>query len=98
MFQSLLATQSCRQARRIYYQTNEVRVSDSDTYIGKVKFVSDRGFLFLVLENQTGPDVFGHIREWEAHGLREPEQGERYEFEIEQRPKGPMAIKPRPVM
>jgi CspA family cold shock protein len=65
--------------------------------IGKVKFVSDKGYLFLVREDGQG-DVFGHIREWEAHGLREPEQGERFAFEIADRPKGPMAIRPRPVL
>jgi cold shock protein len=70
----------------------------TEVFIGTVKFVSEKGYLFLIVDGGASPDVFGHIREWEANGLREPEQGERYQFEIEQRPKGPMAIKPRPVM
>jgi cold shock protein len=64
--------------------------------IGKVKFVSDKGYLFLVREDGQG-DVFGHIREWEANGLVEPEQGEKYAFEVIDKPKGPMAVKPRRV-
>jgi CspA family cold shock protein len=65
--------------------------------IGKVKFVSDKGFLFLTREDGQG-DVFCHIREFEANGLPEPEEGERYVFEIADRPKGPIALKPRPVL
>jgi CspA family cold shock protein len=65
--------------------------------IGKVKFVSEKGFLFLTREDGGG-DVFGHIREWEANGLREPEEGDRFAFEIGERPKGPVALKPRPVL
>jgi cold shock protein len=65
--------------------------------IGKVKFVSDKGFLFLTREDGQG-DVFSHIREFEANGLVEPQQGDRYAFVVEDRPKGPMALKPRPVL
>jgi cold shock protein len=70
----------------------------SEIYVGTVKFVSERGFLFLIPDGGAGPDVFGHISEWERNGLREPEAGEKYEFEIVQRPKGPTAVNPKPVM
>ena len=65
--------------------------------IGKVKFVSDKGYLFLTREDGQG-DVFCHIKEFESNGLVEPEQGEKYAFEVIDKPKGPMAIRPRPVM
>jgi cold shock protein len=65
--------------------------------IGKVKFVSDKGYLFLTREDGQG-DVFSHVREFEANGLREPALGERHSFEIADRPKGPMAIRPRAVL
>jgi CspA family cold shock protein len=64
---------------------------------GTVKFVSDKGFLFLIRDD-GGPDVFGHISEWERNGLVEPSQGEKYTFDIVQRPKGPSAMNPRPVL
>jgi CspA family cold shock protein len=67
------------------------------TCTGKIKFVSEKGFLFLVPDS-AGPDVFGHVAEWERRGLREPEVGQRYEFELVQKPKGPQAINPRPVL
>jgi cold shock CspA family protein len=65
--------------------------------IGKVKFVSDNGCLFLTRDDGRG-DVFSHIREFEANGLREPEEGERYQCEIVDRPKGPMAIRSNTVL
>ena len=56
------------------------------TYRGVVKFVHPSGFLFLTLPDGSGPDVFAHISEWERCGLVEPEKGDRFEFEIIQRP------------
>jgi CspA family cold shock protein len=73
----------------------DIRVSE--TYKGTVKFVSDRGFLFMIPDG-AGPEVFGHISEFERNKLREPEQGERYEFEVVQKPKGPTLINPRPIL
>ena len=72
--------------------------SDNNTYVGTVKFVSYRGFLFLVPDGGASPDVFAHVQEFERCGLCEPEQGQRYQFEIAQRPKGPMAVNIKPVM
>jgi cold shock protein len=58
---------------------------------GTVKFVSDRGFLFLIPDH-GGKDIFGHISDFERAGLRVPLQGERYEYEMEMTPKGPKAV------
>jgi cold shock CspA family protein len=82
-------------ARQSFIQSIGVlRVSE---VIGRVKFVSPAGFLFLTREDGQG-GVFSHIREFEANGLVEPQQGDRFAFEIQDRPKGPVAAKPRPVL
>lgn len=70
----------------------------SESYIGTVKFVSDRGFLFLVPDGGVSQDVFAHVSEFERNGLREPEAGEKYQFEVVQRPKGLTAVNIRPVV
>ena len=69
----------------------------SEVYNGTVKFVSERGFLFLVPDG-SGPDIFAHVSDFERASLRKPEQGERFEFEIQMTPKGPKAVNPVPVM
>ena len=54
---------------------------------GTVKAVNERGFCFLRPDHETsiksgGKDVFAHFREFQRGGLRQPEIGERYEFQI----------------
>jgi cold shock CspA family protein len=74
------------------------KVAMAETFTGTIKFVSDKGFLFIVPDGGASPDVFGHISEFERNGLCEPEAGERYRFEVVQKPKGPTLINPRPVL
>jgi cold shock protein len=65
----------------------------SEIYTGVVKaVVADRGFLFLSAPDGARKDVFCHISEFEKSGLRAPEKGESYQFEIQMTPKGPQAI------
>jgi cold shock CspA family protein len=52
----------------------------------------------LIVDGGASPDVFGHISEWERNGLCEPEAGDRFTFEVVQKPKGPVAINPRPIL
>jgi CspA family cold shock protein len=70
------------------------------THIGTIKAVNERGFAFLRPDhNNLGPkDVFVHLSEFKRAGLREPEIGERYEFEVQMSPKGPQAVDVRPVL
>ena len=69
----------------------------SQVCTGTVKFVHDTGFLFLI-PDQTGPEIFGHVTDWEKAGLRAPEKGERYQFEVAMARKGPKAFNPRPAV
>ena len=73
----------------LFYYSEELKVSESE--IGTVKFVSDRGFLFLV-PDRGGKDVFAHIEDFKRAGLREPVAGEKYEYELEMTPKGLKAV------
>ena len=62
-------------------------------YTGTVKaVVADRGVLFLSAPDGGRKDVFCHFSEIEKAGLREPERGEEYRFEIQMTEKGPQAI------
>jgi cold shock CspA family protein len=52
---------------------------------GFVKVVNERGFCFLTLEQphvSGKTDVFCHFSEFERAGLRHPNVGDRYSFEI----------------
>ena len=68
----------------------------AETFTGTVKFVHETGFLFLVPDDHASSDIFGRCTDWEKAGLRAPEQGERYEFEVVSARRGPRAINPRP--
>jgi cold shock protein len=71
----------------------------SGTYTGTVKnVISDRGFLFLNAPEQGAKDIFCLIREFEKAGLREPQKGERYKYQIRSTPKGPQAENLEPVL
>jgi CspA family cold shock protein len=63
------------------------------SYIGTVKaVVADRGFLFLSAPDGGRKDIFCHISEFEKSGVRDPERGEQYQFEIQMTEKGPQAV------
>jgi cold shock protein len=63
------------------------------SYIGTVKaVVADRGFFFLSAPDGSRKDIFCHFSEFEKAGLRVPERGESYQFEIQMTEKGPQAI------
>jgi cold shock CspA family protein len=70
----------------------------SEVYRGVVKAVVERGFCFLSPPPGYGKDIFGHFRQWESAGLRTPEKGEEYYYQIEQTEKGPQAHSIRPVL
>ena len=71
----------------------------SEIYTGVVKSVVEgRGFCFLSPPEEGSKDIFAHFRQWESAGLRAPEKGETYEYQIEMTPKGPQAFNIRPVM
>lgn len=59
----------------------------SERVTGTVKwFNADKGFGFI--ERQGGPDVFVHFSAIEGSGVRNLQEGQRVEFNIEQGPKG----------
>jgi CspA family cold shock protein len=70
-----------------------LELNNVTTTIGTVKTVNDRGFFHIRPDNHTGGrDIFCHMTEIERAGLRHPEVGDRFEFEIEMTPKGAQAI------
>ena len=69
----------------------------AETLHGTVKFVHPTGFLFLVCDDHASSDIFGHCTDWEKAGLRAPEKGEKFQFEVVEAKRGPKAINPRPV-
>jgi cold shock protein len=62
--------------------------------IGTVKAVNERGFCFLRPDHDNfgKKDIFCHMSEFERAGLRPPQVGQRYEFEVQMSPKGPQAV------
>lgn len=68
----------------------------SDRTSGTVKWFNDRkGFGFIAREN--GCDVFVHYRDIEIKGFRTLTQGQRVQFLLEEREKGPVALSVTPV-
>jgi cold shock protein len=60
---------------------------------GTVKwFNSEKGFGFIATDD-GGKDVFVHYSELQGSGFRTLEENQRVEFEIEQGPKGPQAVR-----
>jgi CspA family cold shock protein len=52
---------------------------------GRVKVVNDKGFCFITLDQphvSGKADVFCHFSTFEKAGLRHPEVGDRYQFEV----------------
>jgi cold shock protein len=61
---------------------------------GTVKwFNADKGFGFIARED--GPDLFVHFSEIDGSGFRSLDENQRVEFEINQGPKGPQAVRVR---
>jgi len=57
---------------------------------GQVKwFNASKGFGFIATENK---DIFVHISAVEAAGLRQLNEGDTVQFEIQDGPKGPSAV------
>lgn len=57
---------------------------------GTVKWFNARKE-FGFIEQENGPDVFGHHSAVNADGFRSLNEGDRVSFDIEQGPKGPSA-------
>lgn len=61
---------------------------------GTVKwFNADKGFGFIT--HADGPDLFVHFSEIDGSGFRSLEENQNVEFEINQGPKGPQAVRVR---
>jgi CspA family cold shock protein len=61
---------------------------------GTVKwFNSEKGFGFIA--PTEGPDVFVHYSEIQSNGYRSLEENQAVEFDVEQGPKGPQAMRVR---
>jgi CspA family cold shock protein len=64
--------------------------------LGTVKTVVEgRGFFFIA-SDEGGKDIFCHVTETERAGLRQPQVGDRFEYEIKSTPRGPQATELRP--
>jgi cold shock protein len=60
---------------------------------GTVKwFNGEKGFGFIATDD-GGKDVFVHYSELQGDGFRTLDENQRVEFEIEQGPKGPQAVR-----
>lgn len=53
-------------------------------------FDNVKGFGFI--ENESGQDIFVHYKQIEGDGYKTLREGQEVEFEMEQGPKGPLAI------
>ena len=62
----------------------------SERIVGTVKwFNGSKGYGFIAREN--GPDVFVHYSAIQSEGVRNLDEGQKVEFEVEQGNKGPQA-------
>ena len=61
---------------------------------GTVKWFNDgKGYGFI--SREVGEDVFVHFSAIEGSGFRSLSEGQQVEFEVEQGPKGPQAVRVR---
>ena len=64
----------------------------TDRISGTVKwFNGAKGFGFI--EREEGDDVFVHYSAIQGHGYKDLAEGQKVEFEVEQGPKGPQAVR-----
>lgn len=56
-------------------------------------FDNVKGFGFI--ENEDGQDIFVHYKQIEGDGYKTLREGQEVEFEMEQGPKGPLALNVR---
>ena len=64
---------------------------------GTVKwFNGEKGFGFIAPDD-GGKDVFVHYSEVQGSGFRTLEENQRVQFDVEQGPKGPQAVRVRAV-
>ena len=68
------------------------RAKEGARFTGQVKWFDRRkGYGFITRDD--GSDVFVHYTGIEGQGFRSLEEGQEVEFEIEDTPKGPQAVK-----
>lgn len=69
----------------------------ADRVKGTVKwFNRDKGYGFIALDG-GGKDVFVHYSAIDGRGMRNLDEGDKVEFEVEQAPKGPQAVRVRKI-
>ncbi|MCB1162888.1 MAG: cold shock domain-containing protein [Candidatus Krumholzibacteriia bacterium] len=62
---------------------------------GKVKWFDDaKGYGFITRD--AGGDVFVHFSQIQGDGFRSLSEGQAVEFEVQEGPKGPLAIEVKP--
>ncbi len=59
---------------------------------GTIKKVMDKGFGFITVEGQD-KDLFFHMEELQNVDFNDLREGDTVEFETEDRPKGPSAVR-----
>ena len=65
---------------------------------GTVKwFNAEKGFGFIVPDEEGSKDLFVHQTDIDASGFRSLDEGQKVEFESEAGTKGPKAVKVRPL-
>lgn len=68
----------------------------SERETGTVKwFDTQKGYGFIARD--SGTDVFVHYSAIEGEGMRNLKEGERVEFGVEDKPKGPAAVEVRKI-
>ncbi|MBI3286899.1 MAG: cold shock domain-containing protein [Chloroflexi bacterium] len=69
-------------------------LSSRPRYTGIIKwFSSAKGYGFITPDGEGQRDVFVHYSAIEGTGFRTLEENQRVEFEIEESPKGPQAVR-----